>query len=54
MLINHDMQDLQAEAAYRRDAMQRAAAGSRRRRRHGRRWTRVSETTTARQAPTEA
>lgn len=37
MLINHDLQDLHAEVAYRRDAMRRAAAGSRRRRRPDRR-----------------
>lgn len=46
MQINHDMQDVQAEAAYRRDAMQRAVAGSRRRRRPLRRWTRVGDTVT--------
>ncbi|MEX2505107.1 MAG: hypothetical protein WD378_09665 [Egicoccus sp.] len=37
MLLNHDMQDLRAEVDYRRAAMQRALAGSRRRRRHERR-----------------
>ncbi|HSK23924.1 MAG TPA: hypothetical protein VK906_12140 [Egicoccus sp.] len=53
MQINHDMQDLQAEAAYRRDAMQRAVAGSRRRRRPVRRWTRVSDTATSLRTPAD-
>lgn len=52
MLINQDMQDLRAEVAYRRDAMQRAAAGSRRRRRPERRWTRVADARVA-QPPTQ-
>ncbi|MBS3940396.1 MAG: hypothetical protein KG028_05490 [Actinobacteria bacterium] len=54
MHINHDMQDLQAEAVYRRDALQRAMAASRRRRRPQWLWSRVNPAPTGRQAPTDA
>ena len=53
MQINHDMQDLQAEVAYRRAAMQRAVAGSRRRRRPLRRWTRGSDTPATMRTPAD-
>lgn len=54
MFINHDMQDVQAEVSYRRDALQRAVAGSRRRRRSERRWSRAGRDAVTTRIPTDA
>lgn len=54
MFINHDMQGVQAEVTYRRDAVQRAVAGSRRRRRLERRWSRTGRDVTTTRVPTDA